>query len=132
MSLSRTLWPLLACLLSGLIFLQPQSARAEETLYDVAQGNLGATARGSVAKFNKDWPASRALNTKKGGTIFSPFESGTIDVRLVMPVEIKAVEITGLNYGNTRQVNGVDIYIDGKKVTSAALPDDPGKPARIP
>ncbi|PTX99634.1 hypothetical protein DB346_17540 [Verrucomicrobia bacterium LW23] len=132
MFFSRKLLPLLACLISSVLLTQPPAARAEDPLFDAAQSNLGATARGSVAKFNRDWPASRALVPgKKGGTIFSPFEGGTIDVRLVMPVEIRAVEITGLDYGNTRQVNGVDIFIDGKKIKHVELPDTPGKPARF-
>ncbi|HSI87222.1 MAG TPA: alginate lyase family protein [Candidatus Methylacidiphilales bacterium] len=131
MSFSKPFLPILACFLFGLAVVQPLAARAEETLYDAAQGSLGATARGSASAFNRDWPAARALNARKGGTIFSPFEGATIDIRLVMPMEIKAVEITGLDYGNTRQVNGVDIYIDGNKVRHADLPDAPGKPTRI-
>jgi hypothetical protein len=103
-----------------------------QTLYDAARPELGATAKGTNSNFNRDWPAGRALGVVRGsGTIFSPFDGATIDVRLVIPVPIAAVEITGLDYNGTRQVSGVDVFIDDKKITSAALPDAPGQPTRI-
>jgi len=100
-------------------------------LHDAALASLGATAKGSGAKFNRDWPAARVLSESKGGTIFDPFEGATIDIRLIMPVEIHAVEITGLDYQGTRQVSGVDLFIDNTKITHAELPDAPGTPTRI-
>lgn len=103
-----------------------------QTLHDAARPELGATAKGTNSSFNRDWPAGRALGGAKGsGTIFSPFEGATIDVRLVIPVEIAAVELTGLDYNGTRQVSGVDVFIDDKKVASSPLPETPGQPTRI-
>jgi hypothetical protein len=120
--------PALAFLLS---FTGPARA-VGQTLYDAALPELGATAKGTNSNFNRDWPAGRALGVARGsGTIFSPFEGATIDVRLVIPVEIAAVELTGLDYNGTRQVSGVDVFIDDKKITTAALPDTPGQPTRI-
>lgn len=124
----RLLLPALALLLSAI----STSSAFSQTLHDAALPELGATAKGTNSNFNRDWPAGRALGVARGsGTIFSPFEGATIDVRLVIPVEITAVELTGLDYNGTRQVSGVDVFIDDKKVASAALPDTPGQPARI-
>lgn len=131
----RFLLPLVpATLRIGLCILSASIANAQpSTLHDAALPELGATATGSKAAFNRDWPAGNALRTGKGraGTIFSPFEGGTIDIRLIMPVEIAAVEITGLDWGNTRQINGVDIFINDTKVASSPIPDAPGTPTRI-
>ncbi|MBN2583379.1 MAG: heparinase II/III family protein [Planctomycetes bacterium] len=113
------------------------SAVAQETgdgLYNVSLTTLGATAKGSGANFNKDWPAINALQPgdRGGGTIFNPFDKARIDIRLVVPVDIKAIEIVGLDYRGTKQVSGVDIYIEGKRVKHADLPEQPGKPFRVP
>ena len=115
----------------------PAAAQAKgdgggDGLYNVAVTTLGATAKGSGANFNKDWPAIGTLNPGQGGgTIFNPFKGARIDIRLVIPVEIKAVEIVGLDYNGTKQVSGVDIYIEDKLVTHAELPEQPGKPFRV-
>lgn len=124
----RLLLPALALLLS---LISPVRTLGQP-LHDAALPELGATAKGSNSNFNRDWPAGRALGVARGsGTIFSPFEGATIDVRLVVPVPIAAVELTGLDYNGTRQVSGVDVFIDDKKVASSALPDAPGQATRI-
>lgn len=118
----------LALSVSTIAVAQQQDAE----LHNVALTTLGATAKGTGSNFNKDWPAIGTLRPGGGGgTIFDPFEGATIDIRLVIPVDIKAIEIDGLDYHGTRQVNGVDIYIEGKKITHADLPENPGKPNRI-
>jgi len=129
MKLVSSILPALALLLCAI---SPPFASAQ-VLHDAALPELGATAKGSNSKFNRDWSAGRALGVTKGrvGTIFSPFEGATLDIRLVIPVEIAAVEITGLDYANTRQVNGVDIFIEETKVVSSPLPNAPGQPTRI-
>ena len=102
------------------------------TLHNVALRDLGATAKGSGAHFNKDWPPIGTLNEgSRGGTIFDPFEGAIIDIRLVIPVEIKALEIVGLDYRGTRLPSGVDVFIEGEKVAHSGLPDIPGHPTRI-
>jgi len=108
--------------------------QAQTELHDAALPELGATAKGSKAVFNKDWPASRTLDPKQRavGAIFSPFEGGTIDIRLVLPLEIKAVDVTAFNYRNNRTASGVTVFIDDKQVAESDLPDDPGKVTRIP
>jgi len=105
-----------------------------EKLHNVALTTLGATAKGSGAPFNKDWPAISALRPpgQRGGTIFGgAMAGGRVDVRLVVPVDIKAIELVCLNYNGTIQISGVDIYVEGKLVKHADLPETPGKPHRI-
>lgn len=104
-----------------------------QQLYDAALPELGATAKGSKAKFNKDWPAQSTLTSgKRNGSIFDPIEGGVIDIRLVMPVEIKAVDITAFNYRNNRTASGVVIFIEDKQVAESDLPNEPGKVTRVP
>jgi hypothetical protein len=120
-------------LLLSLIATCPSALLQAETLFDAALPELGATAKGSKAKFNKDWPAQNALSAdKRTGSIFDPIEGGVIDIRLVMPVEIKAIDIAAFNYRNNRTANGVTVYFEGKQVAESDLPDEPGKVTRIP
>ncbi len=100
---------------------------------NVALTTLGATAKGSGAPFNKDWPAIRALRPgRRGGTIFGhPMEGGRVDIRLVVPVDIVALELIGLDYHGTRQPKAVDIHVEGEKVKHVELPERPGKPVRV-
>lgn len=110
-----------------------QAQQSEQELYNVADAKLGATAKGTNAHFNKDWLPQKALtNGRQPGTIFDPLDKGVIDIRLVMPTEITAVEIQGLNRGNIGLPKGVDIYIDGKKVGSGEISDQHGEFVRIP
>ncbi|NIA21377.1 MAG: carbohydrate-binding protein [Anaerolineaceae bacterium] len=129
----RTVTAIVAVLLS--VSSAAGQAAEGEKLHNVALTTLGATAKGSGAGiyFNKDWPALNALRPgSRGGTIFDPFKGARVDIRLVVPVDIKALEVVGLDYNGTMQVNGIDIYIDGKMVKHADLPQTPGKPIRIP
>jgi len=106
-----------------------------EQLHNAALTTLGATAKGSGAQFNANWPANNALlpDRARGGTIFGvPLVGGRVDIRLVVPVEIKAIELIGLDYHGTRQPAAVDIFVEGEKVASTKLPNQPGKPFRIP
>jgi hypothetical protein len=108
---------------------------AEPQLINVALTTLGATAKGSGSPFNRDWPAISALLPpgQQGGTIFGgPLKGGRVDIRLVVPVDIKAVEVVGLDYHGTVQPSGIDVYVDGKFVKHADLPENPGKPQRTP
>lgn len=126
-------WIVLALAAVGPALAAP--AEAPAGLHNVALIELGATAKGSGAPFNKDWPAINTMvaEGQRGGTIFGhPLTGGRVDIRLVIPVEIKAVEVVGLDYYGTEQVNGIDIYIDGKMVKHADLPETPGKPNRVP
>ncbi|WP_269540129.1 alginate lyase family protein [Cerasicoccus fimbriatus] len=120
----------------GLIISLMATAQAQSTqpeLYNVAEATLGATAKGTNANFNKDWLPQKALeNGRQPGTIFSPLNEGTIDIRLVIPVEIEAVSIQGLARGNIGLPKDVDIYIDGKKVGSGAVSDDHKQTVTIP
>jgi hypothetical protein len=101
-------------------------------LFNVALLDLGATAKGSGAPFNKDWPPNNTLTARGNGTIFGgPLKGGRVDIRLVIPVEIRAVEVTGLDYHGTMQPKAVDVFVEGKLVKHADLPETPGKPVRI-
>jgi len=101
-------------------------------LYNVALLDLGATAKGSGSPFNKDWPPNNTLTRRGDGTIFGgPLKGGRVDIRLVVPVEIRAVEVTGLDYHGTMQPKAVDLFVEGAKVKHADLPETPGKPVRI-
>ena len=65
-----------------------------------------------------------------GGTIFDKagsLKGGRVDIRLLIPVDIKAVEVVGLDYHGTRQPKAMDIFVEGKLVEHADLPDAPGK-----
>jgi hypothetical protein len=104
-------------------------------LYNVSLASLGATGKGSGAPFNKDWPPSRALQPglKGGGTLFgAPLKGGRVDVRMVVPVEIKALEVVALDYHGTQQPKAIDVFVDGKLAKHAELEDKPGQPQRIP
>ena len=103
-------------------------------LQNVALTTLGATAKGSGAPFNKDWPAINALRPgTRGGTLFgTPLTGGRVDIRLVVPVDIAAVELLALDYHGTKQAKAVDLFVDGKLAKHAELPETPGKPIRIP
>lgn len=120
--------------LLGLLVASCLTVVAEAPLHDAALPQLGATAQGSKARFNKDWPASKTLDPTQRmvGAIFGPFEGATIDIRLVMPLDIKAVDITAFNYRNNRTANGVTIFIDERQIAESDLPDEPGKVTRIP
>jgi hypothetical protein len=104
-------------------------------LYNAALLDLGATAKGSGSPFNKDWPPNNVLESGSNagsGTMFGgPLKGGRVDIRLVIPVEIQAVEVLALDYNGTVQPNGVDVFVEGKQVKHADLPETPGKPFRI-
>ena len=108
----------------------------ESGLYNVAQTSLGATAKGTGSPFNRDWPANNAIGPEEGrraGTIFGgPLKGGRVDIRLVIPVDIQAIEVVGLDYHGTMVPKAVDIFIEGKLAKHADLPETPGKPYRIP
>jgi len=122
--------------LCGLLLVVLPAAQAQEAqpeLYNVADAKYGATAKGSNAKFNKDWLPQKALGGgRQPGAIFDPLEKGTIDIRLVIPMEIEAVSIQGLNRGNISLPKDVDIYIDDKKVGSGQVSDDHKATVTIP
>jgi Heparinase II/III-like protein/Alginate lyase len=111
---------------------QDKGTQSDDGLYNVALTTLGATAKGSGAHFNKDWPAINALKPGRGGgTIFNPYKGAKVEIRLVMPVDIKAIGVVGLDYRGTKQVSGIDIFVDGKKLKHIELAEMPGKPQRI-
>lgn len=115
------------------MLLSAQAQEAGEQLYNVAEAKLGATAKGTGSNFNKDWLPQKCLGEGRGvGTIFDPFPGATIDIRLVIPLEIEALELQGLDYRGTRLPKGVDIFIEGEKVASGELSDKPGEFTRIP
>ena len=127
-----------ACLMvfSLVCGIQPAGHAAESgDLYNVALLSLGATAKGSGSPFNRDWPPNNTLvaGDGRGGTIFGgPLKGGRVDIRLIVPVEIKAIEVVGLDYYGTMQPKAVDLFVDGKLLKHAELPETPGKPIRIP
>ena len=107
---------------------------APDGLFNAALTALGATAKGGGAPFNKDWPPNNALvaDMGRGGTLFgSPLIGGRVDISLIIPVDIAALEVVPLDYHGTRQPKAIDIFVDGKKIKNAELPETPGKPIRI-
>jgi hypothetical protein len=99
-------------------------------LQNAARADLGATAKGTGAPFNRDWPAANALGGR--GTIFgAPMTGATIDVRTVVPVDVEAVEIVPLDYHLSRLVKAVEISVDGTAKGRFELPNET-KPTRIP
>lgn len=119
----------------GVAALPAMAQQGEGDLKNVALLELGATAKGSGAPFNRDWPASGALlpGTRGGGTLFGePLTGGRVDIRLLVPVQIKAVEVIGLDYNLTRQPKAIDLFVEGRLVRNVELPNQPGKPFRIP
>jgi len=131
----------LACVPAMVLALAPAwgqergKAPDESGLYNVAQTSLGATAKGTGSPFNKDWPANNAIGPegRRAGTIFGgPLKGGRVDIRLVIAVDIQAIEVVGLDYHGTMVPKAIDIFIDGKLTKHADLPETPGKPYRIP
>lgn len=130
----RQMWKALfmAATLAGAAAIAAPPAAGE---INVSLMELGATAKGSGAPFNRDWPPNNALvaGSGRGGTMFgSPLTGGRVDISLIVPVDITAIEVVPLDYSGTVQPKAVDIFIDGKLAKQAALPETPGKPIRIP
>lgn len=125
-----------ACLvLSASAMLCASEPTLPEGWYVVSYPELGATAHGSGQKFNKDWPAQGTLvkGSGRGGTLFgAPLIDGRVDIRLIVPCDIVAVEVTPLDYRGTRQPKGIDIFIDNTLAKQIDLEHGPGKPVRIP
>ncbi len=112
----------------------PQSRAQDQKLFNVALTDLGANASGSGVPFNKDWPAINAIQPIKSnarGTLFGhPLIGARIEIKLVKPVKIAAIETTGLDYNGTQQPKAIEIHVDGKLIKKAELADTPGKPVR--
>jgi hypothetical protein len=124
-------WSLILC--TTPVLTAGEAAPAGEGV-NVALVGLGATGKGSGAPFNKDWPVNNALvpGQGRGGTMFgAPLTGGRVDITLIVPCDIVAVELVPLDYSGTRQPKSVDILFDGKPVKQAELPEAPGKPVRI-
>ena len=69
-----------------------------------------------------------------GGTIFDKggsLKGCRVDIRLLIPVDIKAIEVAGLDYHGTRQPKAIDIFVERKLVAHADLADAPGQVQRI-
>jgi len=99
-------------------------------LHSVALTTLGATATGRGAPWNKDWPAINALRPTPGGggALFgAPMTGAELEIRLIVPVDIRGIELFPLNYRGTRQISQAEIYIDGEKVLTVDLPHAPGQ-----
>ena len=115
---------------------KPQDDPADAGLQNVSTMDMGATAKNSGLGFNKDWPANATLQAGYGGggtLINNPLKGGRVDIRLIVPVDIKAVEVVPLDYHGTQQPKAIDIYIDGKEaMKDVQLPHNPGYPFRIP
>ena len=121
-------------LLAALNVAAIEPAPADE-LFNVSLTQLGATAKGSGASFNKDWPPNNALapGLAGGGTVFGgPLKGGRVDITLLIPLDIAAIEVVPLDYHGTVQPKAIDIFVDGKLAQQAELPETPGKPIRIP
>lgn len=120
----------------ALLAIQLVNARAEEpVLYNVSLLELGATATGGGVPINKNWQPNGVLQAKpgRGGVMMgSPLTGARIDIHIIVPVDIKALEVIGLDYSGTQQAKAIDIFLDGKMVKHADLEEQPGKPQSIP
>ena len=114
----------------------PMDDPADAGLQNVALKEMGATAKNSGVSYNKDWPANNTLQpgyVGSGTLMGSPLTGARVDIHLIVPVDIKAVEVVPLDYHGTQQPKTIDIYIDGKVAQSGVqLPHNPGYPFRIP
>jgi len=108
---------------------------------NVALAELGATAKGTGPCCDRPWasPASFALSSapKGGGMLFGcppdGIKGGRIDIRLIVPVDITAIEVVPYDYhGTSIQPKGIDISVDGKVMKHVDLEYGPEKPTRIP
>ena len=108
---------------------------------NVALAELGATAKGTGPCCDRPWatPASLALSSapRGGGMLFGcppdGIKGGRIDIRLIVPVDITAVEVVPYDYhGTCIQAKGIDISVDGKMIKHVDLEYGPEKPTRIP
>lgn len=106
-------------------------AQQDAALQNAARSDLGATAKGTGAPFNRDWPAANALGSGRGTIFGSPMTGATLEVRTVVPVDIQAIEIVPLDYNLTRLAKAVEIDVDGKPQGRFELPNEP-LPTRIP
>ena len=108
-----------------------QSGDPKAGLHSVGLTTLGATAKGSGAPWNKDWPAQNALLPGHGrplGAMFgAPMTGARLDIRLVVPVDIKGIEVFPLNYNGTRQISEIEIHVEGEKIQTVAVPHALGK-----
>ena len=115
----------------------PAADRPDSTgLYNAALLDLGATARGSGGYFNPGWPADNALMSGlwNGGTMFDKggsLKGCRVDIRLLIPVDIKAIEVVGLDYHGTRQPKSISVFVEGKQVKDVDLESAPGKVQRF-
>ena len=109
---------------------------ADAPLYNVATRDFGATAKSSGSPFNKDWPASSVLDPPgRGGALFGTSETlvgGRIDIRPIISVDLEAIAVSQLDWGNVRSPKTIDIYINGKKVKTQEIPLQPGKFFQFP
>jgi hypothetical protein len=105
-------------------------------LQSVALLDFGATAKESGTPMNADWPANGTLaaDAGRGGVLMGgPLTGGRIDIRIIIPVDLKAIEVTPLDYHGTQQPKTIDIFVDGKpSLKDVQLPHNPGVPFRIP
>ena len=86
--------------------------------YSVALDTLGATGRLTKGSHNRDWPVVKALAVSDHGSgllLNAPMDSAFVEVQLLVPVPITAVEISLIDR-NWRFIRTVDIYVDGKLV----------------
>jgi len=115
---------------------KPVDDPADAGLQDVSTLDLGATAKNSGVSYNKDWPANGTLQAGYGGggtLMGGPLTGGRVDIHLIVPVDIKAIEVVPLDYHGTQQPKAIDIFIDGNQVMKdVQLPNNPGFPFRIP
>lgn len=107
--------------------------------FNAALDEYGAVGKVSGNTFNKAWSIKGTLHdTIKGkrryGLLLNPpMVNALCEIRLIMPVDVQSVGITGLDYGGTRQTKAVDIFLDGQLVKeNVELPETPGKMVRVP
>lgn len=137
----RNLWMRLVALALALA----AGAGAAEAEFNVALLELGASGKVSGCGFNRDWPVDRALSAQEGvdrrtgkptydgGLMLNaPMAGARIDVALLRPVPVHAVELIGLDYHSTRLAKKVDVLLDGKPVRQGVpLPERAGEPTRV-
>ena len=128
-------WVMTACCLSLTVMTASGVDAAAGSEKSVALRELGATAKMSGVPGNKDWPANNTLQgtpTGSGVIMGGPLKGGRVDIRIIIPVDITAIEVIPLEYHGTVQPKAIDIFVEDKLVKHEELPHSPGKPIRIP
>ena len=128
-------WTVLCALMPTSLTVLAGESAPPDGLFNVSRTDLGATAKGSGATVQQGLAAEQGVGAGMGGggTIFgAPLTGGRVDISLLIPLDIAALEVVPLDYHGTQQPKAIEIFVDGRLAKHVDLPETPGKPIRIP